>query len=298
LPVERLSHPSDGTSAKLCALSDFEFRVWHQVRLCSNDLGVMLDSAAPLMAENRVLEHKPAAVVRALRRIVELGLLVRFTHQGVGFLCSPLWQDYQRVRYPRASHLPIPTGEAFAACSAKTQELFREVSGKVSEEVQENPKPPARGRARNANAIANAEAVAQGEPEREPEPDLTAARFETFWDAYPRKVAKQDAIKAFHALKPGHELLATMLDALARWKASPGWREPRYIPHPDKWLRGKRWTDEPEAGPKPKTAEPEAPGWHAHCPHSPKCLILTQCAEAWAVEKARLLEDSEVEVPA
>jgi hypothetical protein len=83
----------------------------------------------------------------------------------------------------------------------------------------------------------------QGEREREPEPDLTAARFETFWDAYPNKARRQDAEAAFAKLNPDVALFETILDAVARHKASSRWREPRYIPHPHRWLEGRRWVE-------------------------------------------------------
>lgn len=179
MPVDRLSHPSDGTSAKLCSLSDFEFRVWCQCRLSANDYGVMLNSPTPLMAENRVLEQRKAGPVRrALDRLIGLGLLVPFEHQGQRFVCSPLWQDFQRIRYPRASHLPLPTGAALEACSKKTRALFaarpQEDFGNPSEiPPEENSNvsvPPVRGRAGNANTHANADADRdlRGEPERGP----------------------------------------------------------------------------------------------------------------------------------
>lgn len=173
MPVERLAHPSDGTSAKLGALSDFEFRVWHQCRLSANDYGVMLNSPTPLMAENRALERRKAGPVRrALDRIIALGLLEAFEHQGDGFVCSPRWQDFQRIRYPRASHLPLPTGKALEACSPKTRALFaarpRDDFGNPSEKVQEDigdtSEPRARGPAGSANANAPADAHAPAPP--------------------------------------------------------------------------------------------------------------------------------------
>lgn len=181
MPVERLSHPSDGTSAKLCALSDFEFRVWHQCRLSANDYGVMLNSPTPLMAENRALERRKAGPVRrALDRIIAVGLLEAFEHQGDGFVCSPRWQDFQRIRYPRASHLPLPTGAALEACTPKTRALFaarpREDCGNLSEKHQEESRdvsePRAHGPAGNANANAPAIALASSEGERERGPAL------------------------------------------------------------------------------------------------------------------------------
>lgn len=71
-------------------------------------------------------------------------------------------------------------------------------------------------------------------------------RFDRFWTAYPRKTAKQDAMKAFARLNPDDALLDTILTALEKHKKSDQWTRDggQYIPHPATWLIGKRWTDE------------------------------------------------------
>jgi hypothetical protein len=276
MPVERLSHPSDGTSAKLCALSDFEFRVWHQVRLCANDLGVMLDSPAPLMAENRVLEQRKApAVSKALRRLVDLGLLVRFEHQGVRFVCSPLWQDYQRVRYPRASHLPIPTGEALAACSVKTRELFQKYSRDVAEEFQKNPEPPAHERAGNANANAVAD-LDRGERERGPGRRATLMPPPPKNAVFAGKFVVPDFLDAEFERKSGrsYEQRQAWYRALdAEWRDRP-------IGEDDlKFLRARfaEWvgvTPQRASAPRP---EPVHATWRERCSHRPPCSTPVQC---------------------
>lgn len=74
---------------------------------------------------------------------------------------------------------------------------------------------------------------------------LTTARFETFWNAYPRKVAKKTARVAFARLNPDHELFTRLLDAIAAQRVSRQWRErPQFIPYPATWLNGERWMDE------------------------------------------------------
>lgn len=73
-------------------------------------------------------------------------------------------------------------------------------------------------------------------------PDLKAL-FARFWEAYPRKTAKQDAEKAFLKLAPTEDMLAAMLSAIEQQEASEQWQEPRYIPHPATWLNGRRWED-------------------------------------------------------
>ncbi|MBI4063485.1 MAG: hypothetical protein HY401_04200 [Elusimicrobia bacterium] len=70
--------------------------------------------------------------------------------------------------------------------------------------------------------------------------------FDVFWQAYPRHVGKQSAIKAWGKLKPAPEPLKKILEALERQKQSEQWQREggRFIPHPATWINGKRWEDE------------------------------------------------------
>jgi hypothetical protein len=75
--------------------------------------------------------------------------------------------------------------------------------------------------------------------------------FERFYAAYPRKVAKREAIKAWDKVAPDDGLVERILDALERQKAS--WaaekQERKFIPYPASWLNGQRWEDEVENKP-------------------------------------------------
>ena len=87
---------------------------------------------------------------------------------------------------------------------------------------------------KGANAPARANGVAY------------SAGFLEFWAAYPRKVGKDDAFKAWRQLRTTHNDLVEILRAISEQKKSDEWREEggRYIPHPGKWLRAGRWKDE------------------------------------------------------
>lgn len=72
------------------------------------------------------------------------------------------------------------------------------------------------------------------------------ARFETFWISYPRKVARQDAAKAFNKLALVNGDFEKVLAALDAAKASEQWQrdEGKFIPHAATWLNGRRFEDE------------------------------------------------------
>lgn len=83
--------------------------------------------------------------------------------------------------------------------------------------------------------------------------------FTQFWEAYPRKTAKQAALKAFRALKPTPKLLGIILAALGKQKQSDGWKRDggQYIPYPATYLHQRRWEDElPDDDPVPPEPPP------------------------------------------
>jgi hypothetical protein len=73
--------------------------------------------------------------------------------------------------------------------------------------------------------------------------------FDEFWAAYPRRVAKKDAMKAWAQLRPTTALAEAMLAALTWQCEQESWTKDggAYVPYPATWLRGERWTDEPLA---------------------------------------------------
>lgn len=93
------------------------------------------------------------------------------------------------------------------------------------------------------------------EQEQDGEPVTRASaldrRFAAFWAAYPKKVGKQDALRAFARLKVSEDRLAAMLAAIEQQRASPQWQKDagQYIPNPATWLRQGRWEDEVRGSP-------------------------------------------------
>ena len=82
--------------------------------------------------------------------------------------------------------------------------------------------------------------------------------FDEFWNIYPKKVSKQDAMKAWKALKPNADLQAAIMSSLQQWITSDQWQREngQYIPYPATWLRKRRWEDEPEQGKPPAPVQP------------------------------------------
>src|SRR5690348_1201909 len=83
--------------------------------------------------------------------------------------------------------------------------------------------------------------------------------FVRFWNAYPRRVSKKDARKAWAALNPSPETVDRMIAALEWQVPLNKWDGAKldYAPYPASWLNAERWTDERPAKyapPRPRVA--------------------------------------------
>ena len=78
--------------------------------------------------------------------------------------------------------------------------------------------------------------------------------FEIFWKAYPKRVAKEDAIKAWNKIKMDESVLSKILDAIKVQDLAK--QDKKFVPYPATWLNKKRWEDEITV-----SAVPKKPYW-------------------------------------
>lgn len=91
---------------------------------------------------------------------------------------------------------------------------------------------------------------------RREETEKSALAFEAFYAAYPRKVAKPEARKAWNKLALQNGAVEKLLAALETVKLTEQWQKNggQFIPHPATWLNQRRFEDEQPAQAKPGLA--------------------------------------------
>lgn len=73
----------------------------------------------------------------------------------------------------------------------------------------------------------------------------TDDRFDEFWTAYPRKIAKPAAVKAWTKATKNGANPDAVIAAAARYATTRAGEDPRYTAHPATWLNNERWNDQP-----------------------------------------------------
>ncbi|MDZ4346279.1 MAG: hypothetical protein U1E51_28025 [Candidatus Binatia bacterium] len=87
-------------------------------------------------------------------------------------------------------------------------------------------------------------AIPKGKKRSPPDPVALEA-FGRFYAAYPRRVARGAAERAWAKINPNLELAAAIVAGAEHYAAEVQATDPRYIAHPATWLNSRRWEDEP-----------------------------------------------------
>lgn len=77
--------------------------------------------------------------------------------------------------------------------------------------------------------------------------------FTRFWDVYPKHKGKQEALDIWLRENPSPGLVERILAAVEWQREQRQWRRDQgeYVPEPARWLRRRRWEDEPPADTSP-----------------------------------------------
>ncbi|WP_222863945.1 replication protein [Pigmentiphaga aceris] len=157
------------------------------------------------------------------------------------------------VRQSDVALLPVPDRDDAEPIASPASSP---VSGLVlvpDQDVQRPVSGPSKDKPKNqlqqTNLYPRPVAVTQVSPRRAARSHLMMSdtlkdRFDRFWQAYPRKVDKQDARDAFARLMPDEALLDLMLESIRRSTAAGLWSDVKYVKHASTWLNSACWEDE------------------------------------------------------
>lgn len=228
----RIIKESIHTSEDVNMMTDFQFRLWVSLITYVDDFGrgdarpaIIKGSCFPL--RDRITNKDIEAALRALAGI---GCVSLYEVDGKPYLYFPTWESHQTVRNQK-SKCPAPAdGQQLNTIASNCKQL---------QAIEINCK--------QVNAIAPViQSESKSENESENESESKSARedaFDVFWAAYPRKVGKGAARKAFAKLPAA--VFPLLVPAVEAQKLSAQWRKNggEYIPNPATWLNQERWDD-------------------------------------------------------
>lgn len=229
----RILKESICTSENIDSLSAFQETMFYRLIVNCDDYGRM--DARPKILASRLFPLKDirvAQITDALRALSSAELVTLYEVNGKPFLQMNTWDRHQTIRAQKAKYPGVEEADASNCMQMYTDENNCKQMQADVHVIQSNPNPIQSESESNAHA-----------------------RFAEWWDKYPRKVDKQDAVKAWDKLKLTDDLFTAIMDGLEKW--SRYWNErnePDFIPHPATWINKKRWESEPPKGKKQNAA--------------------------------------------
>lgn len=160
----------------------------------------------------------------------------------------------------------------------------------------------ARPKQSDSEPEAESESSIEDAPYSPPAGDGYSVDFEKFWEAYPSKVGKDAAFRAFKSVIKKGVTLEILLDGVARYiRSKPADRE---WCNPNKWLREGRWKDEVPTPEPSDRSKPDSdrdwetrlsiykPGgyWHADWgprPEEDGCKVPVDLIDGWLDQHRR-----------
>lgn len=212
----RIIKESIHESEKVNRMTDFQFRLWVNLIAYVDDYG--RGDARPAIIKGKCFPLRErltnADINAALTGLAGIGCVSLYEVDGKPYLYFPNWESHQRVRN-KVSKFPAPQESA-----ASRGELPQ-----VAARIQSNPNPESESRIQN------------------PKDTRVREAFGAFWSAYPKKVGKPAAERAFKKIKESDYPL--LLPAIEQHKRSKQWQknDGEFIPNPATWLNQERWND-------------------------------------------------------
>lgn len=168
--------------------------------------------------------------------------ICRYEANGRRYLHCVNWPEHQRPNRPTPSRMPpCPLHEGLTESSSEPP---REPDTEPPLSASESDSVPV---VRGFDSRELEHTPAPAEPARERPPAADPPDFGRFWDAYPRRVGKGAARKAWSKAIRGDttaDVVITAAEAFAE-RCQRERTEERFIAHPATWLNAERWTDQP-----------------------------------------------------
>jgi hypothetical protein len=214
-------------SKKINAVSEGAENLYYRLLVNADDFGRF--RAEPEVIRGQVYTLRPIGVLKIgqrLQELAEIGLIQLYKVDGEVYLEITKFEEHQKFRsdIQKKEEYPIPVTYLDAS----------DTSWNEPERVR-TPTQSRRNNNNNRNNNENRNQNKEGE----------LKEFEQFWEAYPKHIHKQDALKAFLVLRKKETLegIARATNGYNAYLKKQETDDPKYVMHPATFLRNEKYKD-------------------------------------------------------
>lgn len=182
----------------------------------------------PLALKMRIFPGDAVDMTALMDELVSAGRIRQADVGGKAYGICRNFCAYQRPKNPSYRWPFYPEWEEYVAIKSAKSDSDTEVL------LQPSPSP-------TENVPQMEDGI--GEEKKESLTPNFDAEFPKFWEAYPRKVDRGHALKAFRTVRKAGVTLETLIAGAERYRDDPG-RKPEFTKHGSTWLTGQCWLDD------------------------------------------------------
>jgi len=183
-----------------------------------------------------------ADIEQCLLELASTGMICIYTVTGRRLFQITHWLKHQAVNRPTPSRHPAPDApEASVIPQGQLPEASVIPHGQRSDISPVGSRKEEVGSRKVEVGSRKATSSSRSRARRADDP-----HFERFWSAYPRRLAKADARRAWEKLAPDEITIEAILEGVRRHALSEQWRRDsgQFIPYPATFINKRRWEDD------------------------------------------------------
>lgn len=208
-------------------------RVSREARYCFILLWTIADDTGRLRGNSRMLasllypydDDAKRHIIGWLEELEREECVRRYRVEGQDYVLIVNWADHQKIDRPSPSRIPAPLEPS-------------------SEPSSETPAPVASPREHSSG---DRDLEGTKDLDHGPSASVTAREvereFSEFYEAFPKKIDRGDALKAFRQARKKASA-AEILEGARRYARARVGEDPQYTKGPAAWLRAEKWADE------------------------------------------------------
>ena len=202
--------------------------------------------AADLFADDMARDPREtlATIQRGLATLSEAGMITRYTVDNRDYLYISNWERHQRIDKPNKPRLPLPTSEN-AEIATHSRDSRETLAPGTGEQGNRGTGLYTFKSAADASNVEHDEQTPNGDQsdQKKSKKNAYPVDFEKFWQVYPRRQSKGDALKAWKQAKKQADV-ETIMAGAQRYADDPN-RTDQYTQLAGTWLRAHGWENEP-----------------------------------------------------